>query len=94
MTITINNKEYKTKKFDFGALIKLEECGVGFDDLTSMKKPLTLIVGLIAWVIDGDKEKATKELNEHISNGGKLGDILKIVEVIKDDDFFQKAMQK
>lgn len=97
MTITINNKDYKIKKFDFGALVKLEECGIGLNDLTNMrnmKKPFTLIVGLIAWIIDGDKEEATKELNEHISNGGKLEDILKVVEVIKDDDFFQKAMQK
>lgn len=94
MTITINGKNYESKKFDFSALIKLEECGVSLQDFESTNKPLTLIVALTAWVMDCSKEKATKEINEHLMNGGKLEDLTKVIEVLKDSDFFLKAMKQ
>lgn len=94
MTYIINGKEYKEKRFDFAALVKLEECGVSMNDFASVSRPLTLIVGLVAWVMDCDKEKATQEINEHLEKGGSLDDCLKILESVKDSDFFQKAMQK
>ena len=94
MIYKINGKEYKSKKFDFSALVKLEECGVTMDDFKKVTKPLTLIVALCAWVMDCDKETATNEINSHIENGGSLEDCTKVLESIKDSDFFLKAMKQ
>lgn len=93
MKYKINGKEYNSKRFDFEALVKFEECGVGLKDLQKVSKPMTLIVGLVAWIADLDKDDAIKEVNEHIENGGQLQEILKILESIKDSDFFLKAMK-
>ena len=93
MKYKINGKEYNSKRFDFAGLVKFEECGVGIKDLQKVSKPMALIVGLVAWIADLDKDDAIKEVNEHIENGGRLQDILKIMESIKDSDFFQKAMK-
>lgn len=94
MTYTINGKEYKSKRFDFSALVKLEECGVSMSDFQKITKPLTLIVAVCAWIMDCDKETATKEINSHLENGGTLEDCTKILESLKDSDFFQKAMKQ
>lgn len=94
MLYKINGKEYESKKFDFSALVKLEECGVTMTDFQKVTKPLTLIVGMCAWIMDCDKEIAIREVNAHIENGGKLEDLTKILESIKDSDFFQKAMKQ
>ena len=94
MIYKINGKEYKSKKFDFAALIKLEECGVTMDDFSKISKPLTLITSLVAWVMDCDKETAVKEMNEHLENGGSLDDFVKIFDSLKESDFFLKAMKK
>jgi len=90
----INGKEYKEKKFDFGALAKLEECGVNLEDFEKMKKPITLVIGLVAWVTDTDKEEATELVNQHVENGGKLSDLVSILETLKTSDFFKKAMKQ
>lgn len=90
----INGVKYKEKKFDFGALAKLEECGVTMDDLKKMKKPITLVIGLVAWVTDTDKEEATELVNKHVENGGNLSELVSILESLKTSDFFQKAMKQ
>lgn len=92
MEYIINNKKYNSKEFDFAALIKLEECGVKMDDLQDVSKPLTLIVGVAAWIMDCSKEEATRQINEHIKNGGKLSDVTKMLESLENSDFFKKAM--
>ncbi len=95
MIYKINGKEYESKDFDFGALAKLEECGVTMTDLQNVKnKPMTLILGLVAWVIDCSKEDAIEEINEHIKNGGTLKDLMKIFDSLKNSDFFIKAMKQ
>ena len=93
MTITINGKNYETKEFDFAALVKIEDCGVTLEDLTSIKKPLNLIVALVAWITNKSKNDAIKEINDHLENGGSLEDLTKVAEDIKNSDFFQKAMK-
>lgn len=90
----INGVKYKEKKFDFSALAKLEECGVTMTDFNKMKKPITLIIGLVAWITDTDKEEATDILNKHVENGGKLSDLVTILESLKTSDFFNQAMKQ
>ncbi len=90
----INGVEYKEKKFDFGALAKLEECGVSMLDFQKMNKPITLIIGLVAWITDTNKEQATEIVNQHVENGGKISDLVSILEALKTSDFFKKAMKQ
>lgn len=94
MVYKINGKNYESKKFDFSALVKLEECGVTMNDFKKVTKPLTLIVAVCAWIMDCDKETAIEEVNAHIENGGTLEDLTKVLETIKDSDFFLKAMKQ
>lgn len=89
----INGEQYKEKKFDFGALAKLEECGVSMEDFKKMKKPITLIIGLVAWITDTDREEATELVNQHVKNGGKLSDLVSIIESLKTSDFFKVAIE-
>ena len=90
----INGVKYQEKKFDFGALAKLEECGVSMQDFQKMKKPVTLIIGLVAWITETDKEEATEIVNQHVANGGKLSDLVSILETLKTSDFFKEAMKQ
>ena len=95
--IKINGKEYDNEKeFDFGGLAKLEECGCTYDDLQNLQefeKPMALIIGLVAWVIDCKKRKAIEEINAHIKNGGTLNELMVLLDSLKESDFL-KAMAK
>ena len=89
----INGKEYEEKEFDFGGLAKLEECGCTLEDMQDFSKPLTLNIGLVAWIIDCKKKKAVEEINEHLKNGGTMKDLMALLEPLKNSDFI-KAMAK
>ena len=90
--IKINGKEYEEKVFDFEALAKLEECGCTFEDLVDVEKPMALVIGLVAWILDCKKKKAIKEINEHILKGGKMKELYDILDAAKDSDFLKALM--
>lgn len=92
--IKINGKEYEEKEFDFAALAKLEECGCSFEDLKEVEKPMALVIGLVAWILDCKKPKAIKEINEHIMNGGSLVELYNILDSAKDSDFLKALMKQ
>lgn len=92
--IEINGKEYEEKEFDFAALAKLEECGCSFEDLVEIEKPMALVIGLVAWILDCKKKKAIKEINEHIMNGGSLAKLYNIIDSAKDSDFLKALMKQ
>lgn len=92
--IKINGKEYEEKEFDFAALAKLEECGCSFEDLKEVEKPMALVIGLVAWILDCKKKKAVEEINEHIKNGGSLAELYNILDSAKDSDFLKALMKQ
>lgn len=91
--IKINGKEYEEKEFDFAALAKLEECGCSFEDLKEVEKPMALVIGLVAWILDCKKKKAVEEINQHIKNGGSLAELYNILDSAKDSDFLKALMK-
>ena len=91
--IKINGQEYEEKEFDFAALAKLEECGCSFEDLKEVEKPMALVIGLVAWILDCKKKKAVEEINQHIKNGGSLAELYNILDSAKDSDFLKALMK-
>ena len=91
--IKINGKEYEEKEFDFGALAKLEECGCTLEDLADIEKPMALVIGLVAWILDCKKTKAIKEINEHVIKGGTLKELFEIINTAKESDFLKALMK-
>ncbi len=76
----------------FKEVLKLEDMGVSITDAD--KKPLNFAVGLISLAV-GNMETATAEVEQHLSNGGTLDDIMEVVgEAIKDSGFFQNASKR
>lgn len=91
-TITINNRVYKAKEFDFNFLCELGENGIGIEDID--KKILPTIRLYVAYCMGTDVEAAGTEINLHIVNGGQLEDIMNVfTEKAEDSDFF-RALNK
>lgn len=90
----INGKEYEEKEFDFYGLAKLEECGCTMDDLLDLEKPLALIIGLVAWIVDCKKKIAIEIINNHLKNGGTMKDLMALLEPLKNSDFIKAMAEK
>lgn len=91
-SIVINSKEYKVPVMDFGTICTLEDLGVDFNNIQG--KSFNLIRGLVACTIDCGIKKATKEINEHIENGGSIEDFSPLIEAVFESDFFQNLVKK
>ena len=91
-SIIINSKEYKVPEINFGAICKLEKLGVNFNDIES--QTFNFICGLVAYTIDGSMEKAGKEIDEHIKNGGSVDNFNVLIKAVTDSDFFQNLTKK
>lgn len=91
-TIIINSKEYKVPEINFGTMCDLEDLGV--DITTIQNKSMTFIRGLVALTIGCDTNKASKEISEHLMNGGSVDDFVALIEAVTNSDFFQKMTKK
>lgn len=88
MVFTLNGKEYKTKAINFGALVELESYGL---DITAFKsKSMTTIASLVAYHTELGLEGANEEIEKHLTNGGKITDLIVLVNDFARSDFFQK----
>lgn len=84
----INNKKYKIPELNFNTICMLEEMGVQLPEID--KRIFSTIRGFVALAMDGDFEKAGKEIEEHIKNGGSFDEILKeINSAVEGSGFFQ-----
>lgn len=89
----LNGKTYEIEtKIDFGAVCEMEECGVDLIALAQNKQTFSQIRNLVSYFTKLDKEEANEEINAHLENGGKLGDIFVLFQYIGESDFFQKAL--
>lgn len=85
---TINGKRYKAPAFDFNTVCDFEEAGISLSD--AAKKPTSMIRMYFALNFDGDKEKAGKELEEHMIKGGTFEDLTDaMVKEMNESHFFQ-----
>lgn len=88
----LNNIEYKMPQMTFNNVCKLEEMGVSLTEID--KKPMAAIRGLLALAV-GDPEKAGRELEAHLEQGGDLQEILdEVVKAVNESGFFRALAQK
>lgn len=85
--MNLNGKEIKIPEVNFEFMCKLEDAGLNISDFG--KKPLNTVRAFIA-VSTNDFEGASKEIEEHLLNGGKLDELFaEISEAVQDSGFFQ-----
>ncbi len=85
---TLNGKRYQAKPFTFNTVCDLEDNGVSLAEMT--KKPMSMARAYVALCLNGDKEKAGIEIQEHIKAGGKFDEIYTVMgEEMNESDFFQ-----
>lgn len=85
---TINGQKYRAKEFDFNTVCDLEDNGVSLQDMT--KKPMSMARAYFALCLNGDKEKAGKEIQAHIQAGGDFNELYTVMgEEMNASDFFQ-----
>ena len=90
---TINGKRYAAKPFDFNTVCDLEDNGVPLTEMS--KKPMSMARAYFALCLNGDKEKAGVEIQEHIKAGGNFNDLYTVIgEEMNDSDFFQALNQR
>ena len=88
----LNGKEYKIPEFDFNAVCQLEELGI--DLIGQNAKPLSTLRAFVALAV-GATEKAGKELETHLANGGSLEEVMKEVNAaLQKSGFFQRMQQR
>lgn len=90
--VTINEKEYRIPEVDFDAICRLEENGVYLLNMDRKNpKTATMLRGIVAWIMDVEPERASKEIQEHIQNGGDIGEILNAVtRAVTHSGFFRQ----
>lgn len=87
-TFEINGVTYNAAEFDFNLTCELEDRGISLADIR--KKPMSFIRSYVALSGDIDVDVAGKEIEAHITNGGKLDDVMGVMmEQINDSDFFR-----
>lgn len=91
-SITINSKEYKVPEINFGTICDLENYGINFTEIEN--KSFNFIRGLVAYTIGCDGKIASKEISEHINNGGSLEDFMPLITAVTESDFFQNLAKK
>lgn len=85
---TLNKKRYEAKEFDFNLICDLQEFGVDIEKVR--QNPAAAIRAYVALCMDGDKEQAGKEIQDHIIGGGKLDDVSEaMTKKMQESDFFQ-----
>ena len=90
---TINDKRYQAKPFDFNTVCDLEDNGVPLSEMT--KKPMSMARAYFAICLNGDKERAGKEIQEHVIAGGDFNELYTVMgEEMNDSDFFQALNKK
>lgn len=90
--MTINGKNYKLPEFSFETICELEDYGVSLTNLTD--KPMKTVRAFAALAI-GDAKVASKEIEEHIKNGGNLAEFVEEIQrSISESGFFQSLVAR
>lgn len=91
-TFTVNGKEYKAKAFDFNMICDLEDMGISMEGAAS--KPMSLARAYFGLCTGKGREYAGKELEEHITSGGTLEDVMNVMSVEMESSDFFRALNK
>ena len=71
----------------------LEDMGLSLTEMD--KKVLSTVRGFLALAMDGDEEKAGREMEMHLANGGDLNEMMEeINKAVNESGFFQALSKK
>lgn len=91
--ITINNRDYKAKEFDFNFLCMLGENNIEVGEIG--KKVIPSLRCYIAYCMGTDVETAGEEFNKHvIANGGGFEEIMEVFSAKAEESDFFRALTK
>ena len=91
--IKINGNEYKALEFDFDLICNIEDMGVSIEE--AGEKPMKMVRAYIGLCMNVSKETASKEIQEHVVNGGDFTEIISIMyEMMGKSDFFLALNKK
>ena len=90
--MTINGKTYKEPELDFNAICDLEELGVNI--FQADRRRFSICRAYFAYVAGIDLEDAGKEIEAHMSNGGKFMDVYEAMTKSLTESGFFKASRK
>ena len=92
MKFTINGKEYTAAKYNYNTACSLEEYGVSIADI--QKKPQSVARAYLAISGGMDLEDAGNEIEQHIIDGGDMGELYAAFMTEMDKSgFFKKLVE-
>lgn len=84
----LNGKMVKPKEIDLNLYCDFEEMGIPLESI--QKKPFSLLRYYIARCMGTSPALAGKEIEAHIMNGGKLDDLMTVLnEAMEESGFFR-----
>lgn len=87
-TFKINGKECNAKPFDFNLVCDLEDMGISLEE--AGRKPMSMVRAYLGLCTGKGKEYAGKELEAHITSGGKFDEIMTAMsDEMEKSDFFR-----
>ena len=86
----IAGKEYETPRFSFSDMCALETWGLLVDSLST--RPLAFLSGFAALAVGGTLEDGQKAIDEHLSGGGTLDELIaELNKAVEESGFFKHA---
>lgn len=88
----INGKTIRAKEFDFNFVCELGAAGIDLNDIG--KKIMPVVREYVAYCMGVDSEYAGNEINNHIINGGKLEELVEVINTkVEESAFFRTLGQ-
>lgn len=92
-TITINEKTYNAKPFDFNLVCDLEDMGFELEEIG--KRNMKMIRAYVGLCMETDINTAGYEIEQHLIKGGNLTDALNtFMDEMNESDFFRSLTQR
>ena len=88
MTITINGREVKVKEVTFEGICELEE-NYGFDVRKRLDAVFSTIRKAYAFHAGISLKEAAKDIEQHVSKGGKMDNLRPFMDAIIDSPFME-----
>ena len=88
----LNGNKYDIKELNVNMLCDFEDVGISMTDM--QKKSFSFIRAYVSACTGMDAERAGREIELHLINGGKLDDVMDAIKISMDEsDFFRSISQ-
>ena len=91
-TFVLNGNTYPVKDMGVNMLCDFEEMDISMGDM--QKKSMSFIRAYIAMCMKETPERAGKEIEQHLVNGGTLDEIMDVIKTAMEESDFFRALSK